>query len=324
MYGEFGSAAADLSGADPGLCPVERFEHGASAAWGARRTCLNQMPKWGQQAHLAGLSIYDVSLQAMELHVRPNGHIIEFACSHSASEISVNSDHTRALMIPQGSSFFAPAGSEIYRIGYAQPDAADRHDLLAVRVQPWLIDQMIGDLTDASSLNFADRGPPVFDMQIARAAAGLKQLMAAGSPVQALTVEALAHQIVQRALLRWSTLAQRIKPVRARHRARAVQDCIDYIQAHLTEAISLNDLVPISGLSIDTLTRLFKQSVGRTPYDYILEQRVELAKQRLEKTDDALSVIAVSCGFGSQSHFSTVFKKWSGTTPARYRRLSRV
>ncbi|MEM9164707.1 MAG: AraC family transcriptional regulator [Cyanobacteria bacterium P01_F01_bin.4] len=98
---------------------------------------------------------------------------------------------------------------------------------------------------------------------------------------------------------------------------------IDYIEAYLTEDLSLNDLALVSGLSKFHFSRLFKQAFGLTPHRYVMKRRVEraavLLKQDLIKPDSlTLAQIAHQFGFTDQSHFTRVFKQVKGTTPKKF------
>jgi AraC family transcriptional regulator len=65
--------------------------------------------------------------------------------------------------------------------------------------------------------------------------------------------------------------------------------------------------------------RSFKQSTGQSPHRYILQLRIEEAQRLLKKTTLAISDVANRLGFSDQSHFTMVFRKLVGTTPARWR-----
>ena len=79
----------------------------------------------------------------------------------------------------------------------------------------------------------------------------------------------------------------------------------------------------MANLSVYHFSRQFKSEMGMTPLRYISSRRVEQAMRMLRSTIDPLVDVAMSCGFCSQSHFSTVFKKVAGTTPALYRTSGR-
>jgi AraC family transcriptional regulator len=93
----------------------------------------------------------------------------------------------------------------------------------------------------------------------------------------------------------------------------------DYVQEHLGESIRLQDMAGSAALSRYHFTRRFRRSIGTTPHDYVLGQRVEQAKTLLQRTDVPLLDVACRCGFADQSHLTREFRKRVGTTPGRYR-----
>ena len=86
----------------------------------------------------------------------------------------------------------------------------------------------------------------------------------------------------------------------------------------LTENITLQEISKEVGLSRCYFVQMFKQSTGIAPYQYIIQQRVEKAKQLL-KQDLPLVEVALECGFSSQSSLNRTFRKCVGTTPKGYR-----
>jgi AraC family transcriptional regulator len=95
---------------------------------------------------------------------------------------------------------------------------------------------------------------------------------------------------------------------------------IDYVKANLSQDLSILDLATLTGMSESHFSRSFKQSVGITPYQYLMQQRVELAKQLLEKRSIAISTIALDCGFANQTHLTKVFRQMTGMTPKAYQK----
>ncbi|OUS12245.1 AraC family transcriptional regulator, partial [Rhodospirillales bacterium 47_12_T64] len=96
----------------------------------------------------------------------------------------------------------------------------------------------------------------------------------------------------------------------------------DFIEASLDLGITVEDLAKIAELSPFHFTRMFQESVGLSPHQYVLRRRVEKAKELLGERGQSLAVIAQACGFSSQSHMTTRFRRATGLTPNRFRRLS--
>ena len=100
---------------------------------------------------------------------------------------------------------------------------------------------------------------------------------------------------------------------------RQLLEVLDYIDAHLGHEITLADLAELVDISQFYFGRLFKQSLGLSPYQYLLQQRVERAKQLLKQTDKPIVAIALECGFNSHSHFGRKFRQLTEMTPKAYR-----
>lgn len=93
----------------------------------------------------------------------------------------------------------------------------------------------------------------------------------------------------------------------------------DYIDAHLDQNLKLEDLARLLDISQFHFSRLFKQSLGLSPYQYLIEQRIEKAKQLLKQSNYSIIDIALNCGYSSHSHLSKQFRQVTGMTPKAYR-----
>jgi AraC family transcriptional regulator len=97
----------------------------------------------------------------------------------------------------------------------------------------------------------------------------------------------------------------------------------EYVGAHLEECIGLADLAEVAGLSRMHFAAQFRAATGLRPHDYVLQQRIETAKDILSNTNMPLAEVALAVGFYAQPHFSTVFKRLADETPARWRKSHR-
>jgi AraC family transcriptional regulator len=93
----------------------------------------------------------------------------------------------------------------------------------------------------------------------------------------------------------------------------------DYIRAHLTDDLSLEGLAQQVGFSSYHFARLFRQTTGQSPHQFVLLQRLEHAQNLLKKTDLPLTDVALESGFANQSHLTQAFKRRLGLTPGAYR-----
>jgi len=95
---------------------------------------------------------------------------------------------------------------------------------------------------------------------------------------------------------------------------------LSYIETHIGEPITLAHLAATAGLSRMYFAKQFRTTTGMRPHDFVLRKRIERAQHLLAATSDALVDIALSVGFQTQAHFTTVFKKVVGSTPYQWRR----
>lgn len=96
----------------------------------------------------------------------------------------------------------------------------------------------------------------------------------------------------------------------------------EYVDEHLAESIGLADLAEAAGLSRMHFAAQFRVATGYPPHHYVLHRRIDHAKELLSGTHLPLVEVALAVGFQEQSHFSTVFKRFTDETPARWRRTA--
>jgi AraC-like DNA-binding protein len=94
----------------------------------------------------------------------------------------------------------------------------------------------------------------------------------------------------------------------------------DFLAANLDGAVALADVARECRLSVSHFSRAFRQSMGVAPHGWLLNRRVELAKDLLRDRESSLSQIALRCGFADQSHFTRVFTRRAGVSPGAWRR----
>ena len=94
---------------------------------------------------------------------------------------------------------------------------------------------------------------------------------------------------------------------------------LDYIGAHLHEPISLMDLAEVADVGVFHFAHVFKRRMGVPPHQYVLRKRVERAMSLMRNAEERIVDIALRCGFSSQSHLATAFRRIVGTTPGAYR-----
>ena len=133
----------------------------------------------------------------------------------------------------------------------------------------------------------------------------------------------VANQVAQRLVVpphRLGDQAQFVaRPVPQDEAARLAR-LMDWVRAHPTQDWTLASLAERAAMSVRTLQRQFQQSLGMSPVDWLVRERVELARQLLETSTRPLAHVSSLAGFGSEESFRRHFRLATGVSPMAYRR----
>jgi AraC family transcriptional regulator len=112
----------------------------------------------------------------------------------------------------------------------------------------------------------------------------------------------------------------RLPRVRGGLTARQLRRVEEFVDAQISNDITISNLGAVAGLSPFHFIRAFKESVGVSPYQYVLWVRVNRAKELLSKQELAVVDVAHAVGFSDATQLNRVFQKFIGVTPRAYRR----
>jgi AraC family transcriptional regulator len=95
----------------------------------------------------------------------------------------------------------------------------------------------------------------------------------------------------------------------------------EIFSAKLDNGVALKEVARECGLSLSYFSRAFRRSVGVPPHTWLLQHRIEVAKEKLRDRRVSVSQVALTCGFADQSHLTRVFTRMVGLSPAAWRRV---
>ena len=197
-----------------------------------------------------------------------------------------------------------------------QPDA---NEALICRLDPDRLQQLAEQEWDVSgsSIEIAE----AFNRDVELWSLGHRLAARLRSPIPGsrLFAEALVTQIAIKILWNYSSLPRpgAIAPEKLTDpRLRRV---VEYLHASIGQEVSLDGLAELAGLSPNYFLHAFKQSTGKTPHRYLTELRIARACELLLDPHRSIADISLAVGFSSQSHLTTVFRRFRKTTPAAYR-----
>lgn len=155
------------------------------------------------------------------------------------------------------------------------------------------------------------------DARIEHIAWALEAEHAAGMPSSPLYREGLGLALAGHLLTGYRTLARRSAPGLSRPQLDRVRE---YVDAHLAADVSLARLSRVAGVSASHFRALFKRAMGSTVHQYIIERRVQRARELLVLNELPASQIALEVGFSHQSHMARAMRKVLGLTPRQLAR----
>lgn len=192
------------------------------------------------------------------------------------------------------------------------------HEVLLVEIcKSRLAQWMIHD-DDHAGLNLSPR----FGFKDREMAALMRNMQAeieAGCPLGRLYGESLSLALTFYLYGRYPSSCRSrngLKPKLSLSQVRRVQD---YIDANLSEDLTVSKLAGVVELSPHYFSCVFKNTIGITPHRYVLSKRIKEGRKLLSKRQAPILEVAMALGFASQSHFTDAFRKITGTTPGRFR-----
>jgi AraC family transcriptional regulator len=147
----------------------------------------------------------------------------------------------------------------------------------------------------------------------------LQAQLRAGQPWGSLYVEALSLTLASYVYGRYGSRASPVE-LEESPAPLAWERLIAFVEDHLDQEVGVSDLASVMGYSPDRFARLFKRDFGVTPYQYVLDRRVERAKSLLRGRGHSIAEVAITCGFSTQAHLCSAFKARVGTTPGSFRK----
>lgn len=189
---------------------------------------------------------------------------------------------------------------------------------IAVALQPPLLTSALDETVHERDIELTEHWN-LIDPNIMAVLVAMKADLNAGSPAGRMYGESLANALAVYLLKRYAARPREPAVYRGglqRYRLRRV---IEYMDENLSRDLTLGQLAAVAGMSTHYFAELFRQSMGRAPHQFVLQRRIELAKQRLCDPRRTVTEAGLDAGFRNPSHFARVFRKWVGVSPSVFR-----
>lgn len=163
---------------------------------------------------------------------------------------------------------------------------------------------------------------PVFaapDRQIALLLTAMREDIASGAPAGKLYGESIGNAVATYLAQRYSGTAPKLLVYKGGLSRSQLNRVFEYIEEHLAEGVGLSDLAAAAELSVYHFSRQFRQSTGMAPHQYVLQRKIERAKETLRDPRKSILEASARVGFDDQSHFTKTFRRLVGITPTEFR-----
>jgi AraC family transcriptional regulator len=216
-----------------------------------------------------------------------------------------------------GDICLTPAATPVSSVNIQEPS-----ELVALHIEPTFLVQTFAEIVDPKDLElvpqFKLQDPLIHQMAIALKA----QIESSEETWNRLYVESMVTAICVHLSQRYST--QKISA----HAAELSSDglpkahlgtVLEYIHEHADQNLSLLEMAQQVQMSPYYFSRLFKQSTGLSPHQYLISHRIQQTKRLLATTKLSIAEIAAQAGFTDQSHLARHFKRQLGVPPSQFR-----
>jgi AraC family transcriptional regulator len=191
-------------------------------------------------------------------------------------------------------------------------------DFTLVMVEPAHLHRITQPSVDVENFELKPQ-TAILDPLVYQIVQALKSELELGGVGGQLMVESLTTSLFIHLLRRYATRKLNIPEYTGGLSKAQIRSVMTFIEEHLEQNLSLDAIANLVQLSPHYFASLFKQSVGQSPHQYILQSRIERSKQLLRQPELTIAQVAQCVGFQNQSHFTTAFRRIVGCPPKGYR-----
>ena len=224
-------------------------------------------------------------------------HSIGMIVSSTIGGSILNGKHYGSERWQNGQIFIAAAGTDY------QPYAVEDHEFIAIALEPTDFDNTVYESTNSNQIEIIPHWQTQ-DPLIMGIAWALKTELESGGLNGTLYVDALKNALSVHILHRYCAQKTKMRDFEGGLDSHKLQIVLDYINDYIHRDLHLAELANLVQMSPYYFGRLFRQSIGVTPHQYVIHCRIEKAKELLKRQDLSIIYISQQVGFHDQSHFS--------------------
>ena len=207
-----------------------------------------------------------------------------------------------------------PGGHESVTLGWSGSG-----EIIDVEIAPASLGRLALAGPDLGAVDLAVQ-PGIQDRQLAALVRTMEAEVRSGCPAGRLYSESLSLTVAAYVAARYSVSPQRPSRSTGGLAPRQLSRVLDFIRANLGSDLGVAELASVAHLSPSHFTQVFRRSVGMTPHQFVMRERIAEAKRLLAAGCMSVAEVALGLGFSSQSHFHAIFRRATGISPKRYQR----
>jgi AraC family transcriptional regulator len=253
-----------------------------------------------------------------QYHCQPPPDMVEHSCSQHRIIIHDSTLRSPIMETFEGKHLLFPVSRGTVRVLPANAQTwaywqAERQFMI-LTFDPNLLTQHMVETADINHVELLPLINPS-DLLIHSIGFALKTELESGGIVGRLYVDAMTTALMAHLLRHYSVQNYSPPPIVNGLPRSILRQVVEYIDEHLDQDLTLASLAAIAHISPSYFSRLFKQSTKLSPHQYVIQCRIDRAKQLLLQRELSIAEISHSLGFTHQSHFSHHFKRLVGSSP---------
>lgn len=283
-----------------------------SAAWSHTEPFLSSASRaW------RGIAVELFRARDVDFAAQYPGHVVSLLLRGPINLFQRRNGHAQQRVMHAGDIIVTPLGEpKLLR-------HTEETEILKLRIEPAFLQHIVDEINSGARRhvelldNFGTRDPYIESV----ACALLAEVKTEGFASQ-IYVESLTNQLVVHLLRHYSSVRSAPEGRTSRLPRYKLERATEYIDENLRTHLSLEEISRTISMSPYHFAHVFALTVGLTPHRYVTQRRMERAKSLLRETTLPVTQIAHQVGYSNQSHFSMVFRRFTGQTPRGYRRDS--
>ncbi|KQT92693.1 hypothetical protein ASG60_21180 [Methylobacterium sp. Leaf469] len=277
-------------------------------------TAEDPVPNWGRLVRTDfGTAAWN-KRDAGEISQTIPHHLVLFSFAPFANrETRLGGTRIRTASATSGMCEIVPAGADYWARWHEHKEVA------AFALSERWLDKVAQDSFDLPSATVMSDALPVLDRRVAILGEMLRDELRcdADTGMPDLQLDSLLNLLGFHLLKQYG--ARSVKQVGAGLSDRQFRRLRDYMSANFAGTVKLDDIASVVGLSSSQLLRTFRQRTGTSPHQYLTRMRLDHARTLILGGPMSLAEIALTCGFSSQSHLTSVMRREDGLTPGALR-----